>query len=713
MKKSLLWSLMTTAAIMTACGDDALVENQQVLQGEETPIAFKIDLGQTISTYATDMHVGGWTNWLNGEGHMGTDFNARAVLQVYAEGQTTPYTQVRTVIEPDEVANNTIALPNFNLPSGNNYTAVVWVDFVPSTTKYSTIDNRHDFFWNTANLANVQEEKIADNMLNLAGNNPESRDAYTGKINFTVNKDGSYNTEEDTPQIGAPTINGTNIPAINIEAQRKFAKVSLVLTDYNKKSLWLDAFKNLSESDILNYINMQVKDMSRGYNALTQKPIVDSQVTTNFHRGFNALGTSIDDVNDIQWIKEGHNEYPIFDLNYIIPANADKVAATAIYNIRFKGYNAYAETGVGAFDAANAVVGDARSANGYELITNRGASNIPVRTNAHTIIKMNMYKTYSFEVTVNDLFTGGKENVTVDGDDAEDENILIKDDHYIPALPDGDVKRAHVVIKRNTDNVATSIIITNVNDYNFDAVIDDLASMVNLSDDSSNPAIHLIGTNLPNPASFADLKDHVTNDIHLSLKGTEGNAGDVILTGLNNNITLWLPTVGNFQVTSEANVTIKKVVSGAYPTLVNAKNATFEGTTYNSVTANVKENATFNGGVYNNAPVTVTGAEGATNPAAIINGGTFNHNFISYVNTTINGGTLPYVKTSDTNNKPLYSFIMSGAVAHTLYVNKTSSIFGPLDAAPQNIHSVVFNSETIFDLYKGGWVSNFLSSSYN
>ena len=51
MKKSLFWSLIAATAMMTACGDDAFVDNQQVVTGEETPVAFKINMGNAISTY--------------------------------------------------------------------------------------------------------------------------------------------------------------------------------------------------------------------------------------------------------------------------------------------------------------------------------------------------------------------------------------------------------------------------------------------------------------------------------------------------------------------------------------------------------------------------------------------------------------------------------------------------------------------------------------
>ncbi|NCC11182.1 MAG: hypothetical protein EOM31_11965, partial [Bacteroidia bacterium] len=62
MKKNLFWSLLAATAMLTACGDDALVD-QPVVTGPETAVAFKINMGNGIQTYATDVAKGGWTNY--------------------------------------------------------------------------------------------------------------------------------------------------------------------------------------------------------------------------------------------------------------------------------------------------------------------------------------------------------------------------------------------------------------------------------------------------------------------------------------------------------------------------------------------------------------------------------------------------------------------------------------------------------------------------
>lgn len=67
---------------------------------------------------------------------------------------------------------------------------------------------------------------------------PEARDAYTGLIKFTVNADGTYNITDGAEDQSIST-------AIPITATRKFAKISLILTDYDNKTEWADALNNL------------------------------------------------------------------------------------------------------------------------------------------------------------------------------------------------------------------------------------------------------------------------------------------------------------------------------------------------------------------------------------------------------------------------------------------------------------------------------------
>lgn len=688
MKKSLFWSLIAATAMMTACGDDAFVDNQQVVTGEETPVAFKINMGNAISTYAgTDFSKGGWSNWKDADTEMIDAVNVRATLQIFANGGTSPYTQVRTVLT-EAPGGNDIDLPEFRLAAGNSYTAVVWVDFVPKSVTSSSTENRNDYYWKTENLANVSELEFTEGMMPII-ETPEARDAYTGLIKFTVNADGTYNVADGAESNSITT-------AIPITATRKFAKISLILTDYDNKTEWADALNNIGEENILEYLGMEVTNLSTGYNALTQTPVSATPTTKNyFHRPFDvasATSTS-DDVNGVKWHKDGDKYYPIFDLNYVIPEKAGK---DATYSLSFKGYNVDQLVATEFTKAAAELTTINEVADGLKLVAIRNASNVPVRTNAHTIIKMNLYKAYSCTVTIVDEFTGGTETVEITDDDKKQST----DDHFIP---EGDVNGAHVVVVRGDDGKAISIDITGINKDNFDQVIDDLVAMKNLSSaaDETKPIINMSGTDIPNPADFSDLTGNVTNDIKLTLTK---DGQDIILEGLSNNITLDLPNIQKFEVTSTADVTIEKVVSNGWPTTIKAKNVTFAGTTYNSVAITVEKTATFNGGEYNST-VTVIGSEDTAK--AIISGGTFK-DFNSSVNTTVNGGSLPYVD-NDGNGVADYKLTMKNG--KTLTIKKAGTVFGPLFADSGADCKLVYDSQDIKDLYSGYEGSNWSNIS--
>ena len=122
------------------------------------------------------------------------------------------------------------------------------------------------------------------------------------------------------------------------------------------------------------------------------------------HRPFDvASATSTSDhVNGVKWYQDGDKFYPIFDLNYVIPEKAGK---DATYSLSFKVTNVDGTPGFTADAAALTEIN--AEADGFKLVAIRNASNVPVRTNAHTIIKMNLYKAYSCTVTIVDEFTGG------------------------------------------------------------------------------------------------------------------------------------------------------------------------------------------------------------------------------------------------------------------------------------------------------------------
>lgn len=676
MKKNLFWSLLAATAMLTACGDDSLVD-QPVVTGPETAVAFKINMGNGIQTYATDVAKGGWTNYRANEL---TGFYARATVQVFAAGSTTtaPLAEARTVLEKVLGAGNAtgdvINVPNLRLPAGATYTAVVWVDFIKSTA--SKVDARNDYYWDTENLSAVKDLRMQEGLALIDGNDsPESRDAYTSTLKFTVNANGTYQAGD---QFGAA---GTdNATALEITARRTLAKVSLVLTDYDTKEAWANAFNNVDANRKLNYLAMGVTNLATEYNALTQQPKV-TNAAYYFHRNFTIpADKNATDVNGVKWIEENSKFYPVMDFNYVIPAVAEKNSANAVYSLVFKGYNHGTAAGFTATQAALTDISTSTIADNWKLVAKRNASSVPVRTNAHTIIKLNLYKEYSCNVTIVDLFDGGKENVTVNDDDTKGSI----DDHYINEngpINDGNTTgAAHVVVERGNDGIATSITITGVTAANFNKVMEDIEAMAKLG------AVDINMTAITIPANADFSKVPATNKVVLTVTAQEANTS---LSGMNGNIDLSITPV-----------------AGQTPTVTATSDhtVTFVGGTYKATVKVDAENANFTNGTYK---ATVTINQNKTDKNASISGGTYEATVSSYSDTSISGG-------SSSGSNP--AFTMENKTNIKTIKIGGSAVFGKLNAyqfsttqAGDN-HVLDFqHNNALYNLYNNGGnlVTNF------
>ncbi len=648
MKKNLFWSLLAATAMLTACGDDALVD-QPVVTGPETAVAFKINMGNGIQTYATDVAKGGWTNYRANEL---AGFYARATVQVFAAGATAPLAEARTVL-PSVSSGDMINVPNLRLPMGATYTAVVWVDFIKNTA--SKVGARNDYYWDTENLYAVKDLRMVNRLEPIDGTDtPESRDAYTSTLKFTVNADGTYQAGDQFGSAG--TVNTT---ALEITARRTLAKVSLVLTDYDTKEAWANAFNNVNANRKLDYLAMGVTNLATEYNALTQQPKV-TDAAYYFHRNFTIpADKNATDVNGVNWIEESGKFYPVMDFNYVIPAVAEKNSANAVYSLVFKGYNHGTADGFTAAEAAMTDISISTIANNWKLVAKRNAFSVPVRTNAHTIIKLNLYKEYSCDVTIVDLFDGGKENVTVNDNDTKGSI----DDHYINEngpINDGNTTgAAHVVVVRGNDGTATSITITGVTAVNFNKVMEDIEAMAQLG------AVDINMTAITIPANADFSKVPATNKVVLTVTAQDDNTA---LSGMEGNIDL--------------NIT---PVAGQTPTVTATSDhtVTFVGGTYKAAVIVDAENANFTAGTYNtNATVTIN--QNKTDKNASISGGTYDALVSSYSNTSISGG-------SSSISGPDPAFLMANDTNIKTITIGGSTVFGKLNAHQFSSSSTILN----------------------
>lgn len=431
MKKNLLWSLFAVAAILTACNDDSAIipENVPAPTGPEVPVSFAVNIGNPISTYATQSDKGAWTNYGN-DAQMKAEYVRRGVLQVFQGDKTEFLTESRIVENPDEPWTDTqVDFTNLRLQAGATYTAVVWLDFVEHDA--TDPSSAFDLFYDTKNLSNVSMK--GESLLDLSKLDPEGRDAYTAHITFTVNPNGTYGIlgGEQSKEIAT---------AIPMTAKRPFGKVRLVMTDHDNKAEWEKYFSKTSNSRILNYVAMTVNSLNTVYNALTgavidQKAgkINDGEDGFQFHHSYasaiNGGGSSAYTLNNIEWVDENgksatneeSSKYPVLDVNYFLPAPT----GDASYQLGIKMFNMPEEiTGVlTAALAATEVTADQQNAGvkndgqTWKCISLRNIT-VPVKTNCLTTVMGNFLTYgYSFQVTVTDEF--GSEDVSTVDDKGE------------------------------------------------------------------------------------------------------------------------------------------------------------------------------------------------------------------------------------------------------------------------------------------------------
>ena len=690
MKKNLFWSFLAASAVMTSCSNETLLDSQTpVLTGEEVPVSFTINMGNEMSTYATESRNGGWSNY-KVDTDMQNAYNHRAIIQVFAQSGdlAKPIAEVRKVINTTPNSDK-IELENLRLPAGHSYTAVVWVDFVADATTESTTAVPNDLYYDTKNLREVKMLGVDESGKMYLPNTPEGRDAYTNRVNFTVAENGSFATDE--PSKGSEV-------SIPITARRAFGKVRVVLTDWDNKAQW-DMYAN-GQLKVMDQIEMTVYNLATTFNALTGVPTTPTNnPAVTFVRDWTAWGadTEAGVANNVNWITKDGKKYPILDFNYFIPYSNDDASS---YKMDIKTFD------------KNFVADPTIGTENKELISARSFSSIPVKNNCLTTIWGNFLTAgYNFTVTVDDEFN--QQSSTTVEDDGSTTDIV----------KNWGITTARV--ERDASGKVTKIVVDkNGNCVNFDLeawnkVIYEIGK---LSYDISDAEVFIHVCGMPTEASFGDLE---VGNFYLRLESTS-IANAVEMKDLKSPLTITNKIDQNFPITvnSGSDVTFngKNTFNAGSVITVNAVNITFDGKNLGgdevpryrgTVTATATGNITFNHGQFD-AVVTVNGAlaTGASTitTAAIINGGEYKNNISSDVNTTINGGTLPWVDAENAgagNGVP--DFMLTITNAKTLTINKTTHVFGPIYTPMNSGCNLVYNSLAIKALYNtcniGNWAS--------
>lgn len=539
-------SALAIAALMTACStDDEIVQNPVATAEVATP-TISVNLDE-LATRGFASEKGAWTNFKANANEVGANYDARVTLMVYATNNGVEATATPIAIAPakymtqEEAAESgdQIKFESLRVPAGASYTAVAYVDFVGK--------DHADKFYNVANLANV--EQILDAVVDNGSSDAEMRDAYTGQVTFTLTSDGTLsNATVDATQVANPdgtskpeeleavteNIEGAtaNVTTLNILARRHFAKVRIILTDYQTKAQWNQYFAGEDATRAWNAEAMRVNDLSTKFNALAQEPIAASEMTDNVFVSeydyqaptinwvqpqVDGVAATVDNLEevlstkgmrgvsvDLADVADDAVVFPVLGYNYFIPANTTDAA---VYNMDFAALSKQAEAD---FEWSDIVTEEPSEA-AWKTLMVRHIYSVPVVKNTLTTIWGNFLtvETPMFLVTINDVFDNEIDRVLL-ADDSQTKTIITIADVLVEIYRDADGNILKVDVDKDEDNITAE---------NYDTLVKGLQDLVTWTEDSKLN-IYFNGYLKDNDDIIAG---HEIDYIHLIAEGTLAN----------------------------------------------------------------------------------------------------------------------------------------------------------------------------------------------
>lgn len=709
MNKSLIWSFIAASALVTtSCNNEEIISDSTQMETSQTlPVSFKIGVGNQISTYAIQTHMGGWSNyWTEKAAHNGKEcpafagYTPRAVLQIFEASQAdnTEAAPVATVYEHfvGEGTDATINIDNLNLVPETKYIAVLWVDFAGTDSKET------DAFYNTQNLKKVSMMSRDTEHHTLS---PELRDAYSDNVTFMVKGDGTYVTydAQDTE---------TSVSTIQMEAKRSLGKLRVIMTDYQGKEAWAKVLDPAKFNNAMNMVQIQT-NLNTEFNALkgTTKYQTNEETWTLVHGYQWGKGPVIEAESDLYtaWVDANYEDvtdgngntatYPVINYNYFLPVGTDQANGIPVTLTLYhqgdesKGYT---------------------NPEGATALKTTAMNNIPIMRNCLTTLAGNFYSyDTKFDITVNDMFTN--EEIM-----HSDENGTIDADKF------ADVEGATLSFTRDADGYITGVETSEaagLSDSNVKAVIDYIEKLCTSEYGQKIQNVTLKATTagiLDQKLDFEGVKAGVIN-IEIS---NQANVEAIDYSNLTSPLVVTLNdcqfTVGNsITIVSQSDVTLTgenstfiqsqikatgKVIFQGGTCTYDAITATaaaidFNRATYAVVTADANE-VSFKGG-FHKGKITVN--KGQTDGTAFFETGMFYENIDCWSNASILNNKLSAEKV----------FTMKGTeTGHTLYIYKSDAAFGTLNADraiegnnQEAIHTIEA-TEAIINLYGESTLQN-------
>lgn len=708
MNKSLIWSFIAASALVTtSCNNEEIIsDSTQMETSQMLPVSFKIGVGNQISTYAIQTHMGGWSNyWTEKAAHNGEEcpafagYTPRAVLQIFEASQAdTDAAPVATVHEHfvGEGTDATINIDNLNLVPETKYIAVLWVDFAGTNSK------KTDAFYNTQNLKKVSMMPRDTEHHTLS---PELRDAYSDNVTFMVKGDGTYVTYDAQGT-------ETSVPTIQMEAKRSLGKLRVIMTDYQGEEAWAKVLDPAKFNNEMNMVQIQT-NLNTEFNALngTTKYQTNENKWTLVHGYQWGKGPVIEAESDLYtaWVDTNYEDvtegngktaaYPVINYNYFLPVGTDQANGIPVTLTLY-----HQEDGSKGYT----------NPTGATALKTTVMNNIPIMRNCLTTLAGNFYSyDTKFDITVNDMFTN--EEIM-----HSDENGTIDADKF------ADVEGATLSFTRDADGYITGVETSEtdgLDNSNVKAVIDYIEKLCTSEYGQKIQNVTLKATTagiLDQTLDFKGVKAEVIN-IEIS---NQANVESIDYINLTSPLVVTLNdcqfTVDNsITIVSKSNVTLtgenstftqsqivadgKKVVFQGENCTYDAITATaaaidFNGATYAAITADAKE-VSFKGGTYNGE---ITVNKGPKDGTAFFEAGMFNENINCWSNASILNNELSAGKV----------FTMKGTEGHTLYIYKEDAVFGTLDADratvgdKQNAIHTIEATEAIINLYGESTLQN-------
>lgn len=708
MNKSLIWSFIAASALVTtSCNNEEIIsDSTQMETSQMLPVSFKIGVGNQISTYAIQTHMGGWSNyWTEKAAHNGKEcpafagYTPRAVLQIFEASQAeTDAAPVATVYEHfvGEGTDASINIDNLNLVPETKYIAVLWVDFA------RTDSPKTDAFYKTQNLKKVSMMPRDTEHHTLS---PELRDAYSDNVTFMVKRDGTYVTydAQDAEK---------SVPTIQMKATRSLGKLRVIMTDYQGKEAWAKVLDPTKFDNAMNMVQIQTS-LNTEFNALngTTKYQTNENKWTLVHGYQWGKGPVIEAESDLYtaWVDTNYEDvteengkkaaYPVINYNYFLPVGTDQANGIPVTLTLYhqgdesKGYT---------------------NPEGATALKTTAMNNIPIMRNCLTTLAGNFYSyDTKFDITVNDMFTN--EEIM-----HSDENGTIDADKFAA------VEGATLLFTRDADGYITGVETSEaagLSDSNVKAVIDYIeklctskygqkiqnvtlkattAGILDQTLDFEGVKAGVINIEISDQANVKAIDySNLTSPLVVTLNGcqfTEGNSitivseSDVTLTGENS-------TFIQSQIVTDGKVVFQGGTCTYDAITAKAAAIDFNRATYAAITADAKE-VSFKGG-FHNGEITVN--KGQTDGTAYFEAGMFNENINCWSNASILNNELSADKV----------FTMKGTeTGHTLYIYKNNAAFGTLNADraiegdKQKAIHIIEATEAIIKLYGESTLQN-------